>query len=151
MTSGPGVRRATPRQWYLEPPTGDLHSSLDRADSGLAPLGQRSAHLRGFGVFDGLVNPQRRLRPSDGLRPVVQLLQRQRGIRQAISFPAPVANIADNGQLLLVELNGLARVAQSEMGTAKIAEDVALPAPVANLAENDQRLFVALNGLARVA
>ena len=54
-------------------------------------------------------------------------------------------------QTLLVELNGLARIAQIGVGKAEIAEGVAFPAPVADLAGNGQRLLVELNGVVRVA
>ena len=72
-------------------------------------------------------------------------------IPQVLSLAPPVANLAVDGQRLLVVLNGLARIAQSIVGIAQIPQRDALAPPVANLAGDGQILLVALDGLARIA
>jgi hypothetical protein len=37
-------------------------------------------------------------------------------------FPAPVADLADNDQLLLIELDGAARLPQVRVGQAQVAQ-----------------------------
>ncbi len=63
----------------------------------------------------------------------------------------PVAYLAGNDQLLIVEFRGLAWIPQGVLGSAKVAENDAFPTPVAYLAKNYQRSFVKLNGLAWLA
>src|ERR1019366_5584665 len=68
-----------------------------------------------------------------------------------VAFPAPLANLAEECQCLLVEPDGRAGVAQTELNIALIHQRVAFPPPVADLAGDDEALLVKLDGLARVA
>src|SRR5262249_266921 len=97
------------------------------------PFCQPCAHHRGIGVFDGLENLQRRLGTRDGLRPLTELVQREGGVEQSAALPPSIADLAGDLQVLLVELDGLAGVAQNVVGAGEIAEGVAFPASVAGL------------------
>ena len=53
---------------------------------------------------------------------------------RAVALAAAVADLAGDGQRLLVELDGLARLAQGGVGNAQVAERGAFAAAVADLA-----------------
>jgi len=51
-------------------------------------------------------------------------------VRQGAAFPAPVADLAEDGQRLLVILDGLARVAQGMVGVAEVHQCPTFMLPV---------------------
>ena len=69
----------------------------------------------------------------------------------AAAFAAAVADLTRNDQLLLVELDGAAGLAQVSVGMAQVAQRIAFPAAVADLTHNDQLLLVQLDGAAGLA
>ena len=76
----------------------------------LAPGGKLRAHLRGFGIFDLLVDGECLFGVLDALSALIELVQRQTHIPQRIAFASADANLANNCQLLFIELDGARRV-----------------------------------------
>src|SRR5262245_32540438 len=77
-----------------------------------APRVQLLAHHCGVGVFDLLKNLERRVSTSDGQRAVTEFNQCEGSIPQRRAFPSAVADLASNGQPLLIELNRASGLAQ---------------------------------------
>src|SRR6185369_13993263 len=67
------------------------------------------------------------------------------------SLSKPVADLACDGEVLLVELDGAAGLAEVRVGVAEAPRGVSFPAPVADLACNGEVLLVELVGAAGLA
>ena len=88
---------------------------------------------------------------SNGLGAVAKYVKRQAQVPKRVSFSPPVANLAGDGEMLLVELDGAAGLAQIRVGVAQVAQDASFSSPVANLAGDDELLLVELDGAAGLA
>ena len=66
----------------------------------------------------------------DGLRAVAKVVERQAHVPKRVGLTPPVADLTGDGQILLVELDGAARLSQISVGEAQVAEMNALGLPV---------------------
>ena len=98
-------------------------------------------HFVGVWVFDRLVNLKCRLGAGDGPGAVAEFVEGQTRVKECVAFAPAVADLAGDGQLLLVELDGAARLAQVRVGQAEAAQRAAFAPAVADLAGDGQVLL----------
>jgi hypothetical protein len=78
----------------------------------------------------------------DGLVGLAEVAVGNAEIAEGVTLAVPVADLAGDGEALIVKVDGLPGLAEGGPGEAEIAEGVALALPVADLAGDGEVLPV---------